>query len=43
MFLTLREWVALLEALPPVASVRIEPLDTISVLIHYTMFDVSLR
>ena len=43
MFLTLREWVALLEALPLVASVRIEPLDTISVLIHYTMFDVSLR
>ncbi len=43
MFLTLREWVALLEALPPVASVRIESLDTISVLIHHTMFDVSLR
>jgi SAM-dependent methyltransferase len=43
MFLTLREWVALLEALPPVASVRIERLDTISVLMHHTMFDVSLR
>jgi SAM-dependent methyltransferase len=43
MFLTHREWVALLEALPPVASVSIEPLDTISVLTHHTMFDVRLR
>ena len=43
MFLTLSEWVALLEALPPVASVRIERLDAVSRLIHHTMFDVSLR
>jgi len=42
MFLTLKEWVVLLEALPSVASVRIERLDTISSLIHHTMFDVSL-
>ena len=42
MFLTLTEWVAMLEALPPVATVRIERLDTVSRLMHHTMFDVSL-
>jgi len=43
MFLTHRDWVALLEALPPVASVSIEPLDSISVFMHHTMFNVRLR
>ena len=43
MYLTYEGWRALLETLPRVASVAIEPLDRISGLVHHTLFHVQLK
>ncbi|HZE56913.1 MAG TPA: class I SAM-dependent methyltransferase [Chthoniobacterales bacterium] len=43
MYLTYDGWRALLEMLPRVASVEIEPLDRISGLVHHTLFHVQLK
>ena len=43
MYLTFEGWRALLETLPRVASVAIEPLDRISGLVHHTLFHVQLK
>jgi SAM-dependent methyltransferase len=43
MYLTRHRWMTLLQALPEVASVEVEPLDRISTLIHHTLFQVRLR
>jgi SAM-dependent methyltransferase len=42
MYLTYDGWRALLEGLPGVASVEVEPLDRISGLIHHTLFQARL-
>jgi SAM-dependent methyltransferase len=42
MYLTYDGWHALLEELPGVTSVEVEPLDRISGLIHHTLFQVRL-
>jgi SAM-dependent methyltransferase len=42
MYLTYDGWRRLLEALPGVAAVEVEPLDRISGLVHHTLFHVRL-
>ena len=42
MYLTYEEWRRLLETLPGVLSVEVEPLDRISGLIHHTLFQARL-
>lgn len=42
MYLTYDAWRALLETLPRVTSVEIEPLDRVSGLVHHTLFHVHL-
>jgi len=43
MYLTYDGWRGLLEALPGVAAVEVEPLDRISGLVHHTLFHVRLH
>jgi SAM-dependent methyltransferase len=43
MYLTYNGWRAVLQSLPRVASVEVEPLDRISGLIHHTLFHARLR
>jgi SAM-dependent methyltransferase len=43
MYLTYDGWRTLLDALPGVASVEVEPLDRISGLIHHTLFQARLE
>jgi SAM-dependent methyltransferase len=43
MYLTYDGWCALLDALPGVASVEVEPLDRISGLVHHTLFHARLE
>jgi SAM-dependent methyltransferase len=42
MYLTYSGWRALLEALPGIVSVEVEPLDRISGLVHHTLFQARL-
>jgi SAM-dependent methyltransferase len=42
MYLTYDGWRALLEKLPGVVSVEVEPLDRVSGLVHHTLFQASL-
>jgi SAM-dependent methyltransferase len=42
MYLTYEGWRSLLEALPRVTSVEVEPLDRVSGLIHHTLFQARL-
>ena len=43
MYLTYDDWRALLEGLPGVISVEVEPLDRISGLVHHTLFHARLE
>ena len=43
MYLTYDGWRKLLESLPAMASVEVEPLDRVSGLVHHTLFHVRLR